>query len=305
MNKTLSKTSYLQGLKCSKFMWLNKHMKTVMDPISTGDIARIETGKDIGKLARQLFQNGVLVPDSIFDVEERVKYTSDLINSGIETIFEATFSFNNVQVRIDILNKVADGYEIYEVKSKKWTKKLNTSQKAIKELIDDISIQYYVLNGLGINVTETFLTCLDGEYVRDASIKVNKMFKNISTTEEVIKLQDSIPKNIELFINTLDSRENPDFKICSGCSKCSYKKYCWQDMPEFPVFSLLTISKKAFELYDKDIKAVEDIPNDYEFTSEAKKFIRDHWKNKTELFINSDKVSEALAKLRYPLFHLD
>tara|TARA_B100000787_G_C16187047_1_gene295281 strand:- start:847 stop:2367 length:1521 start_codon:yes stop_codon:yes gene_type:complete len=305
MNKTLSKTSYLQGLKCSKFMWLNKHMKTVMDPISTGDIARIETGKDIGKLARQLFQNGVLVPDSIFDVEERVTYTSDLINSGIETIFEATFSFNNVQVRIDILNKVADGYEIYEVKSKKWTKKLNTSQKAIKELIDDISIQYYVLNGLSINVTETFLTCLDGEYVRDESIKVNKIFKNISTTEEVIKLQDSIPKNIELFINTLDSGENPDFKICSGCSKCSYKKYCWQDMPEFPVFSLLTISKKAFELYDKDIKAVEDIPDDYEFTSEAKKFIRDHWKNKTELFINSDKVNEALAKLRYPLFHLD
>ena len=83
MNKTLSKTSYLQGLKCSKFMWLNKHMKTVMDPISTGDIARIETGKDIGKLARQLFQNGVLVPDSIFDVEERVTYTSDLINNRL------------------------------------------------------------------------------------------------------------------------------------------------------------------------------------------------------------------------------
>ena len=305
MNKTLSKTSYLQGLKCTKFMWLNKYMKTVVDPISTGDIARIETGKNIGKLARQQYPNGCLVPDSIFDVQERVAYTSDLINSGAEIIFEATFSFNDVEVRIDILKKVADGYEIYEVKSKKWTKKLNTAQKPIREFIDDISIQYYVLNGLGINITKTFLTCLDGEYVRGESIKVNKIFKNIPTTDEVIKLQDSIPKNIKFFINALESGENPDFKICSGCSKCSYKKYCWQDMPEFSVFSLLTINKKGFELYEKGIKAVEDIPDDYKFTSEAKKFVRDHWKNKTELFINRDKVDEILTKLSYPLFHLD
>ena len=51
MNKILSKTSYLQGLKCSKFMWLNKYLNNHMEPISTGDLSRIETGKKIGELA--------------------------------------------------------------------------------------------------------------------------------------------------------------------------------------------------------------------------------------------------------------
>jgi len=61
---------------------------------------------------------------------------------------------------------------------------------------------------------------------------------------------------IDLFKNTLEQTHEPAFEICSGCSDCSFKKYCWKDMPDFSVFSLLSISKKAFELYDDGIIAV-------------------------------------------------
>ena len=305
MNKTLSKTSYLQGLRCSKFMWLNKYMKNMMEPFSTEDKERLETGIEIGKLARQQYPNGCLVPDSIFDVNERVKITNNLLAQGAETIFEATFSFNGVEVRVDILNKADDGYEIYEVKNKKWTKKITKGQKKIKGFINDVAIQHYVLNELGIIIKNAYLTCLDGEYRLDKSIEINEIFKNIIVTDEVLALQNLIPKNIELFVDTLECTQEPEFNICSGCSGCSFKKYCWQDMPEFSVFSLLTISKKAFELHDDGITAVEDIPQDYEFTREPLKIIRDCWKDKTELFINKEKVNESLSKLSYPLFHLD
>lgn len=305
MNKILSKTSYLQGLKCSKFMWLNKYLNNHMEPISTGDLSRIETGKKIGELARQQYLNGYLVPDSIFDVKERVKITNNLIAQGVETIFEATFSYNDVEVRVDILKQTDKGYEIYEVKNKKWTKKITKGQKEIKGFINDVAIQYYVLNGLGISINDSYLTCLDGEYRLDEEIEVNKIFKNIIVTDEVLAIQNSIPKNIDLFKNTLGQTHEPAFEICSGCSDCSFKKYCWKDMPDFSVFSLLSISKKAFELYDDGIIAVEDIPQDYEFTREPLKIIRDCWKDKKDLYINNEKVNEALSKLKYPLYHLD
>ncbi len=266
MNKSLSKTSYMHGLKCQKYMWLNKHLKNKMEPISVGDMARIETGIEVGNLARQQYPSGYLVPDSIADHHERVKVTSDLINAGAQTIFEATFSFNDIKVRVDILNKTNDGYEIYEVKSKTWTNKLSKKQKEIKKFINDIAIQYYVLNGLGFKINKTFLTCLDCEYTRDKTIEVNEIFINIPTTSEVLALQEQIPKRVEQFIETLGSVKEPELNICSDCSKCSYKKYCWQDMPEFPVFSLLTMrSKEALELFNNGIKAVEDIPDDHEF----------------------------------------
>ena len=306
MNKALSKTSYMHGLKCKKYMWLNKHMKNMMKPISVGDMARIETGIEVGKLARQQYPSGSLVPDSIVDHQERVKATFDLIDAGVETIFEATFSFNDVNVRVDILNRTNDGYEIYEVKSKAWTKKLTKNQKEIRKFIDDIAIQYYVLNGLGFNIKKTFLTCLDGEYTRDKTIEVNEIFINIPTTSEVLALQEQIPKRVKQFIETLDSVKEPELNICSECSKCAYQKYCWQDMPEFPVFSLLTMrSKEALELFNNGIKAVEDIPDDHKFKDNKIKLVRDHWKNKTELYINNDKVDEMLGKLKYPLLHLD
>ena len=189
MNKTLSKTSYLQGLKCERFLWLNHYNKDAIKSLTLSNISRIDSGRELGALARKMFPDGLLVPDSIFDLQERLDLTAKWMKEGVDTIFEATFLFNDVQVRIDILNKTKEGYNLYEVKEKTWKHTSKLTQKDFRKLVEDVSIQMYVLHGLGIQLNQAHLTLLDSSYALKSELDLTKLFINIPVTEASDRIQ--------------------------------------------------------------------------------------------------------------------
>ena len=176
----LSKSLFLNGLQCHKYLYLNKHHPDLKDEIPASRETLFQSGKEVGFLAQKLFPGGVEIPHEDLTYSEQIKRTASEIEKRTSTIYEADFSYNGVFARVDILHRGKKGWEIYEVKSSTDVKDVNK---------DDIAIQWYVLNGSGLPVSKVSLIHINKEYVREGEIEVDKLFTIKDFTEETRKKQ--------------------------------------------------------------------------------------------------------------------
>lgn len=137
----LSKSLYIKGLQCHKALWLHKNRPDLKIKPSAAQQAVFDSGTDVGILAQRLFPGGVLVPYDGLSPAEQLAMTAAALDRGETTIYEATFSFDNVFVKVDILHRGENGWEIYEVKS---------STECKEVYLNDIALQQYVLAGSGL-----------------------------------------------------------------------------------------------------------------------------------------------------------
>jgi hypothetical protein len=308
----LSKSLYLNGLQCKKYLWLKTHNEKKLQKPDASQEAIFNIGDSVGEKACELFPGGKQIKyDKTVPHSERIAQTKKFMADGAKTIYEATFKFNGVLVMVDILNVDKDGkYEIYEVKSSTWH-----PQKKIKEIekyINDISIQYYVLKGCGLKISKACVTLLNKDYVRNVKEDLNKLFIHKNVTKEVIRLQKKIPENLKYFFSVLKhDKVEPDIDIGHHCKKpynCPGKEYCWEeqrDIPEYSVFDIFKLTKKskALDLYRRGIVNINDIPQSEKLTKKQKKVV-DLVKNNEE-FVNEKKITSFLKKLNYPLYFFD
>ena len=228
--KLLTKSLYLRGLQCEKSLWLKINNSDVLEDEDNAISQIFETGRKVGALACNLFPNGkrISFEDTVRD--QRIALTKQWIVDGVSTIYEATFEFDGVLVMVDILNRDSNGnFEIYEVKSSSWNSKKKL--KDIDTYIKDVSIQYYVLNGCGLNISKAAVTLLNGDYIRGDELDINDLFIHQIVTDEAISLQDRIPDTLESFRAALNEQEKePDIDIgwhCKNPYKCDASEYCW------------------------------------------------------------------------------
>ena len=172
----LSKSLYMSGLQCQKALWLHKYRPELKDDVSESQQAVFDAGTDVGILAQQLFPGGALVPYEGLTHAQQLAMTQAEIRAGASTIYEATFSYDNIFVKVDILNRGLRGWELYEVKA-------STDLK--EHYLDDIALQVHVLNGAGIPLTKACLVHVNNQYVRDGEIDVHQLFTLLDVTEVV------------------------------------------------------------------------------------------------------------------------
>jgi len=183
----LSKTLFLRGLQCHKALWLLKKRPDLAVEPDSALLAVFEEGQKVGKLAQGLFPGGVVV-EFERDKGKMLKKTTELLEQGAETIYEATFSFDNIFVMVDILHRTDDGWEIYEVKS-------GTTVKAIN--LPDLAIQYHVLTGAGLSITKASLIHINNSYERHGPIDIQQLFTIEDSTEEIRGMQERVKQDIE------------------------------------------------------------------------------------------------------------
>jgi len=68
----ISKSNYVNGLRCQKLLWLNIHKRKLKKEASAQDQARFDTGNEVGELATQLFPACII--DSIANLKETYTY---------------------------------------------------------------------------------------------------------------------------------------------------------------------------------------------------------------------------------------
>jgi len=297
----LSKSLYTRGIQCQKSLWLKKYNPSVLTPPDAAALAVFDTGNIVGDLACKLFPNG----KEVFfnrNYDEMIAQTKEYLDDGVKYIYEATFTYNGILVMVDVLEINRDGVCIYEVKS-------STSVKDI--YLHDVSIQYYVLQNLGFNISRSYIVHIDNSYIRDQELVLDELFSIVDVTEEVLPLVESVPSVLEEFEESLRDKESePDIDIGKHCNKpyeCDAKEYCWRvqrDIPEYSVFNIFNLgSKKQVKLYEQGIVDIQDVPVDFTMTAKQAEAVENYKSN--SVHIDKAAISEFLETLTYPIYHLD
>lgn len=250
----MSKSQFIRGRQCHKSLWLHRNRPAVRDEISKTQQAVFDSGTDVGVLAQRLFPGGLLIPFEGLSFDQQVQQTRQALAEGVSTIYEATFIHENVFVKVDILHRGPEGWELYEVKS-------STGCKQV--YLDDIGLQHYVVTGAGVPLVRDFLVHINTQYVRRGEIEVQQLFACLEVTDLAHGRQDEVTAELNLQ-KTMVVGDEPVIDIGPHCDDpyaCDFKGYCWQHIPKPSVFSLRDRGKPdAFALYRQGIVRLEEVP---------------------------------------------
>lgn len=292
----LSKTLILKGLQCPRALWLTRNPPAFEFPPQPELEAKFRAGTEVGQLAQQLFPGGIEVPYEGLSVPAQLARTRELINSGAAVIYEASFSFSAIFVKVDVLVREDDAWQIHEVK-------MGTSVKEVN--LDDVAIQHYVLSGCGLKVSRSFLVHIDNSYVRQGEIEVDKLFHSEEVSTKVAARQQSMPEIVMELRETLKQHNEPDIAIGPWCSdpyECDFIPWCWRHIPENSIFSLRGNGVNKFDLYRRDILHFADIPL-VELNARQRQQVEATLKQEDVFKLAG--VRDFLDSLWYPLCHLD
>lgn len=231
LSHLLSKTAFLRGQQCPKALFLYKYYPHLRDPIPADRLAIMRRGNDIGILARQLFPGGEdatagfkRTPESTGQSRsmEAVARTKELIESGTEVIYEASFIYNDILVMIDILVKDGITWDMYEVKSSLRTSPTN---------IMDASLQFAVARGAGVNVKTVSLVHLHAWYKRRGEINLKELFAIVDITDEAVAQEQNLLRIAEDQKLILGLPQAPEIEIGARCFQpyeCDFRGQCWK-----------------------------------------------------------------------------
>lgn len=291
----LSKTSLLKGIQCPKSLYLSKKPPAFEISSDPNLEAKFQTGREVGVIARQLFPGGTEVPFSDLSVTEQITKTLELIEAGAEVIYEASFAFDSIFIKADILVRTGTTWEINEVK-------MSTSVKDPN--YDDAAIQYYVITNSGLPVSKVSLVHINNKYERQGDIDVQQLFTSEDVTELTLTRQEALPGIISALREALQNDE-PIIDIGRYCTypySCDFVPYCWQHIPEDSIFSLKGRGINKFDYYSQKIVRLEDLPMGK--LNEAQRFQAIATINKEDS-TNPAGVKVFLNSLWYPICHLD
>ena len=303
MSFNFSKSKYCGLWQCPKIAWLRKYKPEEMT-IDGSVITRMEEGNVVGDLAMGLFGDFVEVTayngDKI-DLSKMIENTKAEIEKGTPVICEASFDFNGLYCAVDILRKENDGWAIYEVKSSTHEDKLVYAA--------DVAYQKYVLENCGINVTGTYLVCINNEYVFDGTLDIHKLFKITDISESVFFESATIKTNLNVAEMILKSEDEPPIDLSTACNnpyRCSFWKYCAKEITTPSVFDLYRMNfSKKIDYYKKGKIRYEDLINEPKITNDKQLRQMSFYLKEQGTYIDKAGIGAFLDTLSFPIYFLD
>ena len=292
--KLLSKSKYLNGLQCHKYLWLLFNDKEKVPQPDTSTQHVFDEGHRIGELAKRLFPDGIDISSG--DFIGNLNKTRESLKAA-RPLFEPGFYVDGYFSRLDILNPVSDGiWDIYEVKG-------STSVKDIN--IHDVSFQRHCARKIGLEIRNCFVVHINNQYVKSGDIDVRQLFKVEDVTELVEEVADRVEERSEEMWEIIAASTCPDIGIGPHCSdpyNCPVT-WCRECMPEHNIFNLYRGGKKCFDMFNQGIFFVKDIPASTKL-SEAQQ-IQQTCEINNKSFIEEEAIQGFLYSLQYPLYYLD
>lgn len=296
----LSKSKYVAGMQCFLRLWQQCYNPELASETSPVQQAIFDTGHEVGRLATQLYPGGVLIEEDHHHHEEAVKTTLVAMQDpAVKAIYEAGFLFDDVRVRVDVLERVKNGrWNLIEVKS---------STRIKDEYYPDVGIQYYVLKGSGLDIDRVFLMHLNNQYVYDGiALDLEGLFSVSDLTEGALAYQQEVPQMLAELKDMLANANPPEMAPSKHCNKpygCDFWEYCTKDTPEHWVMQLSGIGQnKLDELEGMGIYEIGEIPDNFRLTAIQER-IRDCVANDEEYIAR--ELKEALEDVEYPVHFLD
>ncbi|TPH15866.1 DUF2779 domain-containing protein [Litorilituus lipolyticus] len=171
MNKPryLTKSRFKMATECPTKLYYtgkNEYPNTMLDDPFLAALA--DGGHQVGELAKQYYPNGFDI--TTLDYSQAEKQTLELLKLEEVVIFEPAIRFNNLFIRVDILVKKGNHFELIEVKAKSYSRQknndfINTKGKVDstwKAYIYDVAFQKHVLkNAFPKSSVSSYLMLVD------------------------------------------------------------------------------------------------------------------------------------------------
>ena len=289
--RNVSKAIFLNAIVCPALGWLMRSRYVSKTP-TLGERFRMEQGIEIGRRARELYPEAVLIDDS--DIASASKKTKSLIdNSNISTILEGAFLIDDFAAKADILKRKSDdGWHMIEVKS-------SVNDKA--EFIDDMAYTAMVINRSGLNISNISLMLVSKDF--RLGMKNKDLFVEIDHTDEVLDRVEKF-KPFWVPIEKITRKSvKPRSELRFECRKCELFKECLGRDIENHIFDIPRLSQSKFDkLTESGIVHIEDIPNGFPLTENQNR-VKDCVQLKKPFVGN--KLKNELECISWPAFFLD
>lgn len=291
----LSKTKYLDGVKCPKLLWYEYNKTEAVPKPDAVTQAIFDQGTRVGEIAQKLYPNGIKIEREQMPEKTHAKSLEAI--KLRQPLFESGLIYGRAYALPDILVPAEGGaWDLIEVKS---------GAEVKEEHCMDVAFQKYVYSGAGLNIQRCYLMHINTEYVRKGEIEPKKLLTKEEITEEIKPYLSGIKSSIDELLNIISDKE-PKVKIGPQCSKpyvCPLKEHCWGFLPEGDIFQLRGKKERLYELLDQGILKVADIPME-DWLSE-KQLIQVNSHRTGKAHVDREGINDFLAGLKYPLYFLD
>jgi predicted RecB family nuclease len=295
----LSKSKYLAGLQCLKRLYLQCYHPELAGEIDEQQQALFDQGTQVGLFAQRLFPSGVLLSEDYRHHREAVSRTRQLIDDkSIPALFEAAFTFEDIYIRVDILERLPrNRWRMIEVKSSTGVKDYH---------LPDVAIQKYVLEQCGLTLSHACLMHLNRDYVYDGKhYQYDNLFTIEDVMEEIEAIEHSLPEHLAQQWETLKGAHPPEIEPglqCSDPFTCDFYPVCNAPFPEDWTGYLPRMGRKVEQLNEMGITSIHDIPDDFPLSASQRR-ARDCFTRNTPYY--DENLTGELNTLKYPLYFMD
>ena len=295
----LTKSHFVLGQRCHKALHFHIFSPELANPSSKLELKQRDEGVEVGKYARRLYPEGVLV-ESV-DVEAALKETQRNIAKGALTLFEATFRAGNVVIRADILTRqsVNAPWKMYEVKGTTYKCNGEARKESFRQ---DLAIQVWVLQQCGMILDGAYLMHLNSECVHP---NLEPLFISEDYWPEIAPILSEIPSELEKLQKVLQNQAPPNVSIGRHCEQpqsCSFKNSCWNHIPSPSIFDFPNCRQRWKHFEESRIAANQLSESDFQSPMHRRvlKCYQDD-----EPFFDRESALEMLQQWKYPLSYFD
>lgn len=317
----LSKSKFVHGMQCPLCVWLEVRTDAPRPEPADFTKALFKTGNEVGKLARQRWDRrlasagkpaGVRVTDDHEQHARAVEETAAALADEAGAIHEAAFTYDGVKVRVDVLERLADGtFALHEVKS--------TSGYEKKKHLLDAAVQLWVLRGAGLPVSYVGLVHLNSSYVwPGGDYDLEQLFADEDITEAAEAVQEAVGISVARLLRVLESDGQPvvpDDVKHKVPYECPYLEICPEidHSIEHPVGELPSCSdamrKRADAAGCVSLLDIDDViaPQILVYADGRP---NDHWFHTWRATVTGERIildecPPWIGRLQYPIRHLD
>jgi Domain of unknown function(DUF2779) len=293
MREIVNKSDWLAARQCLALGWFG--LREQPAPPNEAARFRMEQGQNIGRLAHQLYPDGILISKQ--DGKSPVELTRELMaDSKHQAFFEATFAAAPFSAKADILCRDGHGWHVLEVKSK------FANSSGIEALVDDLAYTVFVLRRAGETINKASLVLLSRTYVFGDTTK--RLFEVVDKTKEV---EERVAKNEQaadgLRQSVFESTQ-PRARLIPLCRDCDFFADCLGADITHTIFEIPNLSaKKLRRLSVLGIVDLEKIPEDLELNDRQSR-VRESARSRKPV-IDKAGLRASLEAMKWPCHYLD
>ncbi len=247
----LSKSTYIKGEQCPKALYMYKKHPYLRDKLSLEKRAKFKRGTDVGILARTYFPGGVNMTPTTPSLFGKMfeKTMQNLNDPNINVMYEAIFIHNDTLIMLDILVRDGDKWRAIEVKS---------SMSLNETYYHDASLQYYVLKGCKVPISDIELMYINSDYERNGDIDIKQLFVFKSVKDFAENELENIDKKVNELKDVVNLSNAPKINIGTQCFTpytCEFRGHCWKKIPDDSFLHTTSYDdKELFSLFNSGIQ---------------------------------------------------